>query len=156
MKFGDVMLRQKLYQEIIKHLMTSLLWSFYDVILYFGLCSAKKGENLNFFVFNPTCLKFGIGGNFEMLITKSNPKLRLENDLSRKLQFSTDFSQNFTEHPSTIALPWQQWMSHWMICIQDSSLLVYSKSQKVSAFYCLPFQRRRRKNQPVGWSPRPV
>ena len=47
-----------------------------------------------------------------MLITKSNPKLRLENDLSRKMQFSTDFSQNFTEHPSTIALPWQQWMSH--------------------------------------------
>ena len=28
------------------------------------------------------------------------------------MQFYTDFSQNFTEHPSTIALPWQQWMSH--------------------------------------------
>ena len=51
-------------------------------------------------------------GHFEMLITKSKPKLRLENDLSKKMQFSTDFSQNFTEHPSTIALPWQQWMSH--------------------------------------------
>ena len=51
------------------------------------------------------CLKFGKGGNFEMLITKSNPKLRLENDLSRKMQFSTDFSQYFTQHPSTIALP---------------------------------------------------
>ena len=73
---------------------------------------AKKVENPNFFVFNLICLKFGIGCNFEMLITKSNPKLRLENDLSRKMQFSTDFSQNFTEHPSTIALPWQQWMSH--------------------------------------------
>ena len=48
-----------------------------------------------------------------MLITKSNPKLRLKNDLSRKMQFSTDLSQNFTEHPSTIALPWQQWMSYW-------------------------------------------
>ena len=47
-----------------------------------------------------------------MLITKSNPKLRLENNLSRKMQFSTDFSQNFTEHPLTKALPWQQWMSH--------------------------------------------
>ena len=66
MKFGDVILRQKLYQEIIKHLMTSLL----------------NVENSNFFVFNPICLKFGAGGNFEMLITKSNPKLRLENDLS--------------------------------------------------------------------------
>ena len=72
----------------------------------------KIVENPNFFVFNPICLKFGTGGNFEMLITKSNPKLRLENDLSRKMQFSTDFSQNFTEHPSTIALPWQQWMAH--------------------------------------------
>ena len=38
----------------------------------------KKVENPNFFVFNPICLKFGIGGNSEMLITKSNPKLRLE------------------------------------------------------------------------------
>ena len=72
----------------------------------------KKVENPNFFVFNPICLKFGMGGNSEMLITKSNHKLRLENDLSRKMQFFSDFSQNFTEHPSTIALPWQQWMSH--------------------------------------------
>ena len=79
--------------------MTSLLWRFYDVILYFKLRSAKKVENANFFIFNPICLKFG------MLITKSNPKLRLDNNLSRKMQVSTDFSQNFTEHPSTIALP---------------------------------------------------
>ena len=85
---------------------------FLNIILYFRLRSAKKVENPNFFVFNPICLKFGIGGNFEMLITKSNPKLRLENYLSRKMQFSTDFSQNLTEHPSTIALPWQQWMSY--------------------------------------------
>ena len=47
-----------------------------------------------------------------MLITKSKPKFKLENDLSKKLQFSTDFIQKFTEHPSAIALPWQQWMSH--------------------------------------------
>ena len=47
-----------------------------------------------------------------MLITKSKPKLKLEKDLSKKLQFSTDFSQNFTEHLSAIALPWQKWMSH--------------------------------------------
>ena len=77
-----------------------------------GSIRLKKVENPNFFVFNPICLKFGTGGNFEMLITKRNPKLRLENDLSRKMQFSTDFSQNFTEHPSIIVLPWQQWMSH--------------------------------------------
>ena len=77
----------------------------------------KKVEIPNFFVFYPICLKFGIGGNFEMLITKSKPKLKLENDLSKKLQFSTDCSQNFTEHSSTIALPWQQWMSQleWFV-----------------------------------------
>ena len=77
-----------------------------------GSVRLKKVENPNVFVFNPICLKFGKGGNFEMLITKRNPNLRLENDLSRKMQISTNFSQNVTEHPSTIALPWQQWMSH--------------------------------------------
>ena len=77
-----------------------------------GSIRLKKVENPNFFVFDLICFKFGIGGKFEMLITKCNPKLRLENDLSRKMQFSTDFNQNFTEHPSIIALPWQQWMSH--------------------------------------------
>ena len=50
-----------------------------------GSVQLKKVENPNFFVFNPICLKLGIEGNFEMLITKSNPKLRLENDLSRKI-----------------------------------------------------------------------
>ena len=72
----------------------------------------KKVENPTFFVFNLICLKFDIGGSFEMLITESNPKLRLEKDLSRKMQFSTDFSQNFPKHPSIIAFPWQQWVSH--------------------------------------------
>ena len=112
MKFGDVILRQKGLPGNNKIFDDIITMTFYDVILYFRLLSAKKVENPNFFVFNPICLRLDIGGNSEMLITKSNPKLRLENDLSRKMQFSTDFSQNFTEHPSTIALPWQQWMSH--------------------------------------------
>ena len=77
-----------------------------------GSIRLKKVENPNFFGFYPICLKFGIGGNSEMLVMTSKPKLKLENDLSKKLQFSTDFSQNFTEHPSTIALPWQEWMPH--------------------------------------------
>ena len=42
-----------------------------------------------------------------------------------------------------------------LVCIQNSSLLVDSKSQKISASYCLPFQHSRGKNQPVGGSPPP-
>ena len=56
-KIGDVILRQKLYQEIIKH--------YYDVFMtsscILGSVPMKKVENPNFFVFNPICLKFGIG-----------------------------------------------------------------------------------------------
>ena len=46
------------------------------------LCSVqvKNGENPKFFVFYLICLKFGIGGDFEILITKSKCKLKLEND----------------------------------------------------------------------------
>ena len=66
--------------------MTPLLWRFHDVILYFRLrLGTEKVENPNFFVFYPICLKFGTGGNFEMLITKSKPKLKLENDLRKNL-----------------------------------------------------------------------
>ena len=66
----------------------------------------KKVENPDFFAFYPICLKFGRGGNFEMLITKERPKLKLENALSKKSQFPTDFDQNYTKHLSTIALLW--------------------------------------------------
>ena len=72
----------------------------------------EKVENRNFFVFHLIYLKFGIGGNFEMLFTKRRPKLKYVNNLSQKLQLSTDFSQNYTKHSSTIALPWKQWMLH--------------------------------------------
>ena len=52
-----------------------------------GSVWVKKVENPNFFVFYPIFLKFGIGGNFEMLITKCKPKLKLENDLSKNCNF---------------------------------------------------------------------
>ena len=83
--------------------------TFYDVILYFRLCSGRKSTKS---VFHSICLKFGTGGNFQMLITKRRPKLKLKNDLSQNMKFSTDFSQNYTKHSSTIALPWQQWMPY--------------------------------------------
>ena len=77
-----------------------------------GSVSVKIAENPNFFVFHPMCLKFSLGGNFEMLITKTKPKLKLEYDLSKTLQFSTNFSQNYTKHfnngvaMATVDLPW--------------------------------------------------
>ena len=45
-----------------------------------GFVQVKKAENPNFFVFHPICLKFSMGDNFEMQITKRKPKLKLEND----------------------------------------------------------------------------
>ena len=60
--------------------------TFYDFISL-GSVRVKKVENPNFFVFYPICLKFGIDGNFEMLITKSRPKLKLDNDLSKNCNF---------------------------------------------------------------------
>ena len=51
-----------------------------------GSARVEKVENPNFFVFRPICSKFGTGGSFEMLITKKTT-LKLENDLSKKLQF---------------------------------------------------------------------
>ena len=73
----------------------------------------KKVENPNFSVFKSSLLEIWYGGNFEMLITKSNPKLRLGNDLRRKMQFSTGFSQKFFRAPfnnsvtmATVDIPW--------------------------------------------------
>ena len=73
-----------------------------------GSVLVEKIENPNFFVFHTTCLKFGTGGDFEMLATKIKPKLKLGKDFFQNKQFSTDFSQNYAKYSSTIALPWQQ------------------------------------------------
>ena len=56
-----------------------------------GSSSGKKIKNPKFFVFYLICLKFGIGGNFEMLITKTKPKFKFENNFGKKLQFSMAF-----------------------------------------------------------------
>ena len=100
----------------------------------FGSVRLKIAENPNFFVFNPICLKFGIGGNFEMLITKSNLKLRLENDLSRKMQFSTDFRQNFTNSVTmaTVDVPWD-----WFVFrIQAYQYIVKVRKFQLPTAYC--------------------
>ena len=79
------------------------------ILGFIPLEKIKKSELL---CFSSNLLEIWYKGNFEMLITKRRPKLKLENDLSKKMQFSTDFSQNYTKRSSTIALPWQQLMSY--------------------------------------------
>ena len=79
-----------------------------------GSIQVKKAENPNFLVFDLICLKFGMGGNFEMLITKRKPKLKSENNLRKKLQFSTDFSQALFNNiiaMATVDVPWDWFAS---------------------------------------------
>ena len=82
MKVGGVILCQKFYQNI---------KTFDDVITTMFLFSApfgkRKVQNPNFFVFHLIYFKFGVGGNCEMLIAKRKPKLKLENELSKKWNF---------------------------------------------------------------------
>ena len=103
MKFGGVILCQKLHQEIIKHLKRHEYDVFMTSSCILGSVRVEKVENRNFFVFSFDFLEIWYRGNFEMLITKRGPKLKLENDLSKKLQFSTDFRQNDNKHSSTIS-----------------------------------------------------
>ena len=49
----------------------------------------RKSDLLRFF--HPMCLKFGIVGNLEMLITKIRPKLKLENICSKLIAISYRF-----------------------------------------------------------------
>ena len=98
--------------------------------------AGRKVENRNFFVFYPICLKFDAGGNFEMLIAKRKPKLKLENDLSKKLQCSTDFNQNVLKKSqalfnnsvamATVNVPWDT-SPMGLVCIQSERLLVCSE-----------------------------
>ena len=63
------------------------------------ILSSIKVENSRkskFLCFSSDLLQIWYGGNFKMLITNRRSKLKLEYVLSKKLQFSTYFSQNYT------------------------------------------------------------
>ena len=55
-----------------------------------GSVRVKKVENPNFFVLSDL-LEIWYWGNFEMLITKRKPELKLENDLSKKIAIFYQF-----------------------------------------------------------------
>ena len=71
------------------------------------------------------------------------------------MKFSFEFCQNLTKHSSAIEFPWQKWMSHGTDLYSNEGLLEYSKSQEVSASYCLPSQHSRGKNQRADSVPLP-
>ena len=112
--------------------------------------NSRKSELL---CFSSDLLEIWYRGYFEMIITKSKPRLKLENDSSKKFQFSTDFSQNYKKHSSTILrCQGNSGCLMRLVCIHNESLEVYSKSHKVYMLpkYSLPFQNSRGKTQPVG------
>ena len=55
-----------------------------------GSVRVEKNRKSELLCFHPICLKFGTESNFKMLLTNRRPELKLEIDLSKKLQFSTD------------------------------------------------------------------
>ena len=74
--------------------------TFHDVMIMTFLYSSyilgsvqvkKIVENRNFVVFYRICFKFGIGSTFVMLITIRRPKLKLKNDLSKKIAIFYQF-----------------------------------------------------------------
>ena len=73
-----------------------------------GSVQVEKSRKSELLCCSSDLLEIRYRGNVEMLITKRKTKLKLENNLSKTLQFSTDFSQNDTKHSLTIALPLQQ------------------------------------------------
>ena len=82
MNFGSVILScQKFYHEI-KHLVTS--WGFYKSFCILGSVRVK-GRKSKLFCFSSNLLEFWHRGSFEMLITKRKPKVKLENDSSKRL-----------------------------------------------------------------------
>ena len=94
-----------------------------------------------------------------MLITKRRLELKLENVLSKKKSNFLPILAKII--PRTLQL----WRCHGnsgcpmgLVCTQNESVLVYGKSQEVSASHCLPFQHSRGKSQPLGRfrPPRPV
>ena len=89
-----------------------------------------------------------------MQITKRKPNLKLENDLSKKLQFSTDFSQNYTKHSSTIAamvavdVPWD-WIAFRMKAYQ------YIVKVTSLSFLLVTASAQQREDPACGWIPLP-
>ena len=49
-----------------------------------GSVRVENSRKSEFLCFYPICLKFGMEGDFEMMITKRRPKWKLENVLNKK------------------------------------------------------------------------
>ena len=63
-----------------------------------------------FFVFGWIKLKFGVMGNFRLLLSNLNSKTQYQFEILRKCHFSSLRSRFLAQHSLVNRLQWQQWM----------------------------------------------
>ena len=114
MKFVIVTPHQKFYPATLK------------LLNYFWLRLRRKCWKILNSLSSCDLVKIWCEGKFERLITKTNSYRRLAMILASKLLFLTDFGQKLDEQSSTMALPWQHWIT------QENNL--YSKWKLISKY----------------------
>ena len=105
-----------------------ILWNFknFDVVIFNSkvwrhnrhsdVPATKEVESLHcFFVFGWITLKFGVRGNFRLLISNLDSKMQYPFKILRKCYFSSLRSWFLAQHSLMNWLPWQQWMT----CLQS-------------------------------------
>ena len=79
---------------------------------HFDVTTTKEVESLHcFFVFWWIKLKFGVRGNFILLISNLNSETQHQFEIFRKYYFSSLRSWFLAQHPLMNGLPWEQWMT---------------------------------------------
>ena len=91
-----------------KILKTSSLIPKYDVIIAILMSRQLKNWEFSIFVFGWIKLKFGVRGNFRLLISNLNSKTRYQFEIVRKGHFSSLRTRFLAQHSLMNWLPWQQ------------------------------------------------
>ena len=94
----------------LKKLVTSSLIQKYEVMIFILMSwQLKKRKALIVPLFK---LKFGVRGNFRLLISNLNSKMQYQFEIVRKCHFSSLKSWCLAQHSLMNRLPWQQWMTY--------------------------------------------
>ena len=92
---------------------------------------------------------------FERLIMRITWDCQSTMISAEKLQLPMQFSQKINKHPSTIVLPWQQWVSHESnLCLEWKLVSLYWKQQSFN-FLMFTVLARQREKHGCGWIPPP-